>query len=174
MSRAITVERLAPGGRIGDYVIEADELGDAELREPEAAAYRATHVVLPRRARVRVTHGAVRDASVRVLREACLLEALAHPGVPRVFECGVLADRRAWSAIEDPGGVSLAARLARGPLAIADLVVVLRDVADVLRHAHGHGVVHRRLTPAAIAWAPPRAVHGPVIYRRSSSPRPGS
>jgi serine/threonine protein kinase len=40
-----------------------------------------------------------------------------------------------------------------GPLALSDLVVALRDVADILQHAHERGVVHGRLTASAIIRA---------------------
>lgn len=53
----------------------------------------ATHALLPRKAIVRF---AAHDAEAQLMREACVLEAVKHPGVPRVFECGLLEDRRPW------------------------------------------------------------------------------
>src|SRR5215471_8074692 len=44
-------------------------------------------------------------------------------------------------------GESLRARLARGPLPIAEVVGVLKDVAKALSYAHQHGVVHRDIKP---------------------------
>jgi tetratricopeptide (TPR) repeat protein len=44
-------------------------------------------------------------------------------------------------------GESLRARLARGPLAIAEVVSVLKDVSKALGYAHGRGVVHRDIKP---------------------------
>lgn len=140
------------GSRIGDYRI------DGELdREDTGVVYLGTHVVLPRQTALKVMHGDVpydRDVAVQLIREACLLEALAHPAVPRVFECGVLPDRRPWTAFERVAGTSIAALTASAPLPLADLVVALRDVADLLRHAHARGVVHRRLTADAIVRTP--------------------
>jgi hypothetical protein len=37
-----------------------------------------------------------------------------------------------------------------GRMPLSDLVVALRDLADILRHAHDRGVVHGRLTAGAI------------------------
>jgi tetratricopeptide (TPR) repeat protein len=44
-------------------------------------------------------------------------------------------------------GESLRARLGRGPLAISEVVNVLRDVARALAFAHRQGVVHRDIKP---------------------------
>ena len=44
-------------------------------------------------------------------------------------------------------GESLRARLANGPLAIAEVVSVLKDVSKALGYAHGRGVVHRDIKP---------------------------
>ncbi|MDQ8165384.1 MAG: serine/threonine-protein kinase, partial [Gemmatimonadota bacterium] len=44
-------------------------------------------------------------------------------------------------------GESLRARLAKGPLAIAEVVSVLKDVSKALGYAHGRGVVHRDIKP---------------------------
>lgn len=148
----MATERFAAGARIGDYVV------DRELAvEASAVRYLATHVVLPRQAHVKVTHAGSRTAAVHVLREACILEALSHPGIPRVHECGVLGDRRPWAAVERMPGISLELLAAEAPLALSDVVVALRDVADILRHAHDRGVVHRALTAAVIVRTQRRA-----------------
>jgi hypothetical protein len=44
-------------------------------------------------------------------------------------------------------GESLRARLAKGPLAISEVVSVMRDVARALAYAHRQGVVHRDIKP---------------------------
>src|SRR5678815_928881 len=94
MTRTKTSDRFEPGARIGDYVVEREVAYEAS-----AIAYFATHVVLPRQAHIKVAHPGPRAAAIQLLREACILEALSHPGVPRVYECGVLADRRPWCSI---------------------------------------------------------------------------
>jgi len=145
MSRTTTSDRFAPGARIGDYVV------DRELAyEASSIVYFATHVVLPRQAHIKVTHPGSRNAAIQLLREACILEALSHPGVPRVHECGVLPDRRPWSAIELVPGIPFDRFVGEGPTALSDVVVALRDVSDILRHAHERGIVHRRLTASAV------------------------
>jgi serine/threonine-protein kinase len=44
-------------------------------------------------------------------------------------------------------GESLRARLNRGPLAAAEVIGILHDVARALSYAHAHGVVHRDIKP---------------------------
>ena len=145
MTSTTTSDRFAPGARIGDYVVEREIAYEAS-----AIVYFATHVVLPRQTHIKVTHPGSRAAAIQLLREACILEALSHPGVPRVHECGVLADRRPWCSIEMMPGQSFEQFAGDKPVALSDLVVALRDVADILRHAHERGIVHRRLTASAI------------------------
>jgi serine/threonine protein kinase len=97
----------------------------------------------------------VRLAEVQLMREACILEALHHTGVPRAFECGVL-DRRPWIATEYIDGISIEQAAAAGPLATSDALAIIRDAAAVLAHAHQRGVVHRNITPKAIVRTPGR------------------
>ena len=46
-----------------------------------------------------------------------------------------------------------------GPMPVADVITMLRDVSDLLAHAHGRGVVHRQLTAHTIIKTADRA-HG--------------
>jgi serine/threonine protein kinase len=137
--------RFSAGARIGDYRVD----GQLAIEET-AVVYLATHVVLPRQAHIKVTHPGSKPAALQVLREACILEALSHEGIPRVHECGVLGDRRPWSAVERMTGTTFKQLTSEGPLALSELVIMLRDVADILHHAHERGVVHRRLTASTI------------------------
>lgn len=151
---ATTGHRFPSGIRVGNYTIDREY-----AVEQTGVVYLASHVVLPRQVWLKtLPDGAsdVRELAVQMLREACLLDALSHPAIPRVFECGVLADRRPWAAFERVEGTSLTDTLLAGPLAVADLVVLLRDIAAVLEHAHAHGVVHRALTTDAILKTPAR------------------
>ncbi len=145
--------RDALGARIGDY-----SLNDEQPARSTEVAYRATHRVLPRCARLVILSPAfvgVRPAELQLMREACMLETLHHSGVPRVFECGVF-ERRPWIALEYIDGTSIEHAAAERPLAISDAIAVLRDAAAVLAHAHQRGVVHRNITPTSIVRTPGR------------------
>lgn len=145
MVRAVTSDRFVARARIGDYQVNEEVAIDAT-----AVVYLATHVVLPRQAYLKVPHPGSRAAAVQLLREAYIHEALSHAGIPRVYECGMLADRRPWCALEVMSGTTLKELTGDGPLALSDLVVALRDVADILCHSHERGVVHYRLTAGVI------------------------
>jgi len=135
------------GTRIADYWLHEEVLA----RSTEVA-YRATHRMLPRCARVAILKPAFvgfRHAEVQLMREACVLETMHHSGVPRVFECGVF-ERGPWVATEHIAGTSIEDASAERPLPIGDALAVLRDAAAILAHAHHRGVVHRDITPRTI------------------------
>jgi hypothetical protein len=144
-----TSDRFGVGARLGDYRIEREL-----RREDTGMIYLAEHVVLPRRASLKVMHGGagyIKEMAVAVVREACVLEPLEHPGIPRVYECGVLVDRRPWIALEAQEGVTVAQSVDNGHvMPVMDVIAMLRDVCDILEYAHQEGIVHRSITGGAI------------------------
>jgi serine/threonine protein kinase len=137
---------MARGVRIGDYQIE-HELAVG----PSVAIYRAVHSVLPRRALLKVAREP--GDSVAVLREACILAALPHPGIVRVYETGRLADLRTWFAYEIVEGLTLAGTFVLGAIEAGVAVGMIRDVAEVLAYAHQRGVIHGGVTPERLVVA---------------------
>lgn len=136
---------FSPDDRIGNYRVE-HELGPTG----SGLLLQVRHQVLPRRAIIKVLHAAFAGVSpylVQTLREACILEAVGHPGVPIVFESGLLRDRRPWFAFEVISGPTLEELFAAGPLPVADVARLMRDLADILQAAHSRGVIHRGLRP---------------------------
>jgi len=134
---------FAPDDRIGNYRVE-HELGPTG----SGVLIQAQHLVLPRRVILKVVHEAfalLPPFVLQTLREACILEAIAHPGVPIVYESGLLRDRRPWFAFEVIAGPTLEELLAPGPLPIVEVAGLLRDLSDILEHAHRRGVIHRGL-----------------------------
>lgn len=135
---------------IGDYEVRAIDAVGGVVR------YEATHLVLPRRAWIELLDPAApRAAAVRLLRHACILEALRHDAVPRVFECGRL-DGRPWVAFERCEGAPLDAELRERGLDVGQVLALLEQVGAILCHAHARGVLHRDVTPAAIVRDPSR------------------
>lgn len=136
-------------------------IGDYEARAVDATGgvvrYEATHVVLPRRAIIElVADSAPRCAAVRLLRHACILEALRDAVVPRVFECGRL-DGQPWVAFEAPEAKPLELELESRALEVSELLDVIEQVAATLSHAHARGVLHRDICPSAIVREPTRS-----------------
>jgi serine/threonine protein kinase len=158
---------LVAGAVVGDYVI------DQELAaKPGLVAWSAKHALLPRRARITTVHPAYAGSPAmasELTREACVLEALRHAGVPRVFECGELRDRRPWIASELIEGPSLSLLLVEeGKLGVPMVLTLLAGIAEILHHAHARGLVHRNLCPDAIACCP----EGPCIVDWSNARGP--
>src|ERR1043165_5240866 len=138
---------FSPDERIGNYRVE-HELGPTG----SGILLQARHQVLPRRAIIKVVHADFAGESpylVQTLREACILEAISHPGVPIVYESGLLRDRRPWFAFELIHGTTLDDLLAPRALPI-------RELAHILEHAHRRGVIHRGLRPDRIVMTPQR------------------
>jgi serine/threonine protein kinase len=143
----MTVASSAPGQRIADYWLH-----EAVPARSTENAYRATHRVLPRSARIAVVSAEFagsRHAEVQLMREACVLETVHHAGVPRIYECG-LHEQRPWVASEHITGAAIEQVAARRPLPVGDALAVVRDAAAILAHAHRRGVAHRDITPRSI------------------------
>ena len=139
-------------------MLELTTIGDYEVRAIDCsgpiARYTATHVVLPRKAFIELlAPDAPRMVAVKLMRRACILEALHHPAVPRVFECGML-EGRPWIAIERDDHATLYDQLLHRRLEVRELLTLLEDVAAFLAHAHARGVLHGDITPRGIVREP--------------------
>ena len=93
------------------------------------------------------------ERTARFEREARLLASLNHPNIAAIYGVGSAAGVR-FLAMELVEGEDLAARLARGPLPVAETLDLGRQVAEGLEVAHEKGIVHRDLKPANIKLTP--------------------
>lgn len=82
----------------------------------------------------------------RFEREIQLAASLQQANIVPVLSAGD-AGGMPYYTMPFVDGESLRARLARGPLPIAEAASVLRDVARALAYAHDHGIVHRDIKP---------------------------
>jgi tetratricopeptide (TPR) repeat protein len=82
----------------------------------------------------------------RFKREIQVAANLQHPHIVPVLTAGEM-DGVPFYTMPYIDGQSLRARLAAGPIPIAECVSLLRDVARALAYAHEHHVVHRDIKP---------------------------
>ena len=87
------------------------------------------------------------EAAARLLREARAASALDHPHIATIYEVGDHAGQP-FIAMAHYEGETLAARLAGGPLTMAEIARLVAQVADALDTAHAAGIVHRDLKPS--------------------------
>src|SRR5574341_365205 len=130
------LERVGEGGTAEVYRAEHPERGPCAFK------------VLRQRLRGDPT------AVKRFLREAEYGARVKHPNVVRTYDYGE-ADGLHYLALEWAEGESLAGYLHRtGPLPLALVGDVVRQLADALAAAHQAGIIHRDLKPENIIYNP--------------------
>jgi serine/threonine protein kinase len=135
------------GRRLGPYTIVAP-LGAGGMGE----VYRAHDSNLGRDVGLKILPSqftADPERRGRFAREARLLATLNHPHVGAIYGLEE-ADGVTALVLELVEGLTLADRLANGPLPIADALAIARQIAEALNAAHEKGIVHRDLKPANI------------------------
>ncbi len=83
-------------------------------------------------------------------RERGLAAALRHRNLARILAMGEYGERR-WLATEYLPGGTLAERIA-ARMRPADVLQVVRDLAQGLGHAHAQGIVHGDVKPANVLF----------------------
>ncbi len=89
----------------------------------------------------------------RLIREAQITSGLDHPNIATVYEVGEW-ESVPYIALAYCAGETVQQKLARGALPLAEVVSILRQVADGMAHAHAMGVIHRDLKPSNIIVGP--------------------
>ena len=98
---------------------------------------------------LRAESGTDRTADARLVQEARAAATLDHANVCAIYEVGEDAGQH-FIAMQYVEGETLADRLARGHLPVADALRIAEQVADALAEAHAHGIVHRDIKPGNI------------------------
>jgi eukaryotic-like serine/threonine-protein kinase len=138
---------IAPGTRLGPYEVVAPVAGGGM-----GEVYRARDTRLDRTVAIKVlAPGVAADTGgrERFQQEARAISSLTHPHICTLHDVGTEGDID-FLVMEFVDGESLARRLERGPLPVAEAVRVAREVAAALHAAHTRGIVHRDLKPANV------------------------
>jgi Tol biopolymer transport system component len=139
------------GTRLGAYEVTS-LLGEGGM----GAVYRGRDTRLDRDVAIKVLLESVAhdpDRLARFEREARLLASLNHPHIAQVYGLEV-SDTTSALVMELVEGLTLADRIAQGPLPIDEALSIARQTADALDAAHEQGIVHRDLKPANIKLRP--------------------
>ena len=125
--------------------------------------YRAEHTLLGRAAAVKVLLPELsqnQEMVTRFFNEARAAAAIQHPSIVEIYDFGWDTDGSAYLVMEYLQGESLAARLARGRMAVTGVMTIVRQIASALAAAHRRGIVHRDLKPENIFLVPAPEVIG--------------
>jgi serine/threonine protein kinase/Tol biopolymer transport system component len=138
---------IGPGARFGPYAVDS-LLGTGGMGE----VYLATDTRLHRTVAIKVLPQPLADNATRrerFTREARAAAGLSHPHICALYDVGE-EDGRPFLVMEHLDGETLADRLRRGPLPLAEAVRCGIQIADALEHAHRQGVVHRDVKPSNV------------------------
>src|SRR5262245_21950232 len=94
-----------------------------------------------------------RERLVRFEREAQVLGALNHPNLAVIHELKEVNGAK-YLILELVEGETLAERIARGPIPLAEALPLAKQIAVALEAAHEKGIVHRDLKPSNIKITP--------------------
>jgi Tol biopolymer transport system component len=138
---------LEQGTHLGPYevvgVIGAGGMGEV---------WRARDTRLSRDVAIKVIPAELQDSvrlEARFTREALAISQLEHPHICRLYDVG-REGSTSYLVMELLDGESLADRLARGPLPVAEVLRHGREIAAALHAAHQKGIVHRDLKPGNV------------------------
>lgn len=87
----------------------------------------------------------------RFMNEVDIIRSLAHPGIIRILDSGVLDDRYYYSMEYMPGG-NLARRLEHGKIPMDSAMPLFLSVCAAMAYAHESGVTHQDLKPSNILF----------------------
>src|SRR5215510_8356081 len=139
------------GTRLGSLEITA-LLGKGGMGE----VYRARDTKLKRDVAIKILPDEFsRDANrvSRFQREAEVLASLNHPNIAAIYDVQEAGETRLL-VLELVEGETLADRIARGPIPVADALEIAKNICDALEAAHEKGIIHRDLKPANVKITP--------------------
>src|SRR5438105_3482824 len=139
------------GTTLGHYTL-LEEIGAGGM----GRVYRAMDERLEREVAIKILPaGALADpeARKRFRKEALALSKLNHPNIATVHDFD-RQDETDFLVMEHIEGLTLAEKLAHGPLAEKEVLRLGLQLAEGLAAAHAQGVLHRDLKPANVRVTP--------------------
>jgi serine/threonine protein kinase len=140
---------MAEPEAIGRYRIEK-ELGQGGM----SLVYLARDPYMKRRVAIKILprhYAAENGFLLRFQREAQVIASLEHPAIVPVHDFGE-HDGQPYIVMRYMPGGSLADRLKRGPLGLAEAARIVDRLAPALDEAHAQGIIHRDLKPGNILF----------------------
>ncbi len=141
---------LTIGENVGPYRI-VEQLGQGGM----ATVFKAYHAALDRYVAIKVMHPAFKEDPnflTRFQREARVVARLEHPNVVPVYDYAE-HNGAPYLVMKFVEGETLKARLARGPLSLAEAVKIIDAVGAGLDYAHKQGILHRDIKPSNVMLA---------------------
>ena len=141
------ITRLLPGAVVpGTRYRLRRWLGDGGM----GVVYEAEQIDLERPVALKILRAHIAQSEHerdKFRQEARTTMRIASPNVVQILDFGVLPDGRVFYAMELLAGQPLSAEIARGPIAAARVIGLLRQMCAGLAAAHHTGVIHRDVKP---------------------------
>jgi Tol biopolymer transport system component len=142
---------LSAGQRLGPYEVvsplASGGMGEVFLARDTRLGREVAVKVLPR------DLASNPERRARLEREGRAISALSHPHVCALFDVGRAEGPDGeieFLVMEKLEGETLASRLARGPLPVAEVIALGTQLAGALAAAHRQGIIHRDLKPGNV------------------------
>ncbi len=138
---------LEPGTRLGNYEV-VGPLGAGGMGQ----VYRARDTRLDRAVAIKALPESLArdpDRAARLEREAKALAALSHTNIAVIYGIEDVGGA-SYLALELIDGDTLADRIARGPLDVAETIAIGAQLAAAIDAAHERSIVHRDLKPSNV------------------------
>lgn len=138
---------LNKGQQLGPYEI-VGQIGAGGMGE----VFRARDIRLNRSVAIKVLPPQFSHNSTlkqRFEREAKAISSLSHPNICALYDIGA-QDGTTYLVMEYLEGITLAEKLAKGPLPLEETLNYAVQICDAMDNAHRTGIVHRDLKPGNI------------------------
>jgi hypothetical protein len=119
--------------------------------------YLAEHTTIGSKVAIKVLHPRLSldpNMVARFRAEACAVNRVGHDNIVRIFDFGVLPEKRYYMVMEYLDGEPLSSKAV--PLPVETVADLLDQLCEALAAAHRAGVVHRDLKPENIFVLPQR------------------